>query len=231
MKAWAETYRDGILGKERIVVDYAMARPSASTRQDDFVGRMLWALSHESGLPAKRFADFDPVPPLEWLEAFSEDRYRHGDLDRFGVPPRAEVDDKLRFSLIRRPAPYTRAPWMMLVSGGASDSQWDDVMFHLARWLVRHLERPGVDHLAGSARRPVARPLVGLIEHELDRFARLEREGKTAELDDIRAQCSECHPAAADAHAVAPAADRPGEIALARSWISIAGRIGLSAMV
>jgi hypothetical protein len=80
LKAWAETYRDGILGKERIVVDYAIARPSASTRQDDFVGRMLWALSHESGLPAKRFADFDPVPPLDWLEALSANRYRHGDL-------------------------------------------------------------------------------------------------------------------------------------------------------
>ena len=75
LKVWAETYRDGILGKERIVVDYALARPSASTRQDDFVGRMLWALSHESGLPAKRFAEFNPVPALEWLEAFSEERY------------------------------------------------------------------------------------------------------------------------------------------------------------
>ena len=40
LRAWAETYRDGILGKERIVVEYAMARPSASTRQDDFVSRM-----------------------------------------------------------------------------------------------------------------------------------------------------------------------------------------------
>jgi hypothetical protein len=40
LKAWAETYRDGILGKERIVVEHALTRPSASTRQDDFVGRM-----------------------------------------------------------------------------------------------------------------------------------------------------------------------------------------------
>jgi hypothetical protein len=106
LKAWAETYRDGVLGKERIIVDYALARPSGSTRQDDFVGRMLWALSHESGLPAKRFADFNPAPALEWLEAFSEERYLHGDLNRFGVPPRADMDEKLRFSLIRRPAPY-----------------------------------------------------------------------------------------------------------------------------
>ena len=32
-----------------------MARPLASTEQDDFVGRLLWALSDPQGLPAKRF--------------------------------------------------------------------------------------------------------------------------------------------------------------------------------
>lgn len=63
LKAWSETYRDGILGKERIVMDYALTRPSESTQQDDFVGRMLWAISDDSGLPAKRFADFEPAPP------------------------------------------------------------------------------------------------------------------------------------------------------------------------
>jgi hypothetical protein len=31
LRAWAKTYRDGINGKESIVVDYALARPSAST--------------------------------------------------------------------------------------------------------------------------------------------------------------------------------------------------------
>jgi hypothetical protein len=49
LQAWAETYRDGVTGKERIVVAHALARPSASTRQDDFVGRMLWALSDRPG--------------------------------------------------------------------------------------------------------------------------------------------------------------------------------------
>ncbi|WP_294059898.1 SIR2 family protein, partial [Thiolapillus sp.] len=73
LHTWADTYRDGVLGKERIVVSHALARPSASTQQDDFVGRMLWALSDKSGLPAKRFADFNPVPSLDWLlEAFSD---------------------------------------------------------------------------------------------------------------------------------------------------------------
>ncbi|ADE17037.1 conserved hypothetical protein (plasmid) [Nitrosococcus halophilus Nc 4] len=194
LKAWAETYRDGILGKERIVVDYAMAHPSASTRQDDFVGRMLWALSHESGLPAKRFADFDPVPPLDWLEPFSEKCYRHGDLARFGVPPHAEVDDKLCFSLVCRPAPHTRTPWMMLVSGGPMDSQWDDRMRHLARWLVQHLDNPDLILWLAQHGGLLHDQLVRLIEDKLDTFARLEREGNTDELARIRAQSLDAIP-------------------------------------
>jgi hypothetical protein len=186
LKVWAETYRDGTLGKERIVVDYALARPSASTRQDDFVGRMLWALSDESGLPAKRFADFNPAPALDWLEAFSEERYRHGDLNRFGVLPRAEVDEKLRFSLIRRPAPYQHAPWMALVFAGLGGSQWDDVIFHLARWLVRHLNDPALIIWLAQRGGQLHDRWALLIEQALDHLARLAREGKTTELDAIR---------------------------------------------
>ena len=194
LKAWTETYRDGILGKERIVVDYAMAKPSASTQQDDFVGRMLWALSHESGLPAKRFADFNPVPPLEWLEAITDDRYRHNDLDRFDVSSRQEIDKKLRFSLIRRPAPYTRSPWMSVVSGGALESQWDDVMFHMARWLLRHLNDPALVIWLAQRGGQLHDQWSRMIEHELDRFARLDREGKKAELDEIRANAPNAIP-------------------------------------
>lgn len=194
LKVWAEIYRDGILGKERIVVDYALARPSASTPQENFVGRMLWALSHESGLPAKRFAEFNPVPSLEWLTAFSEECFQHGDLIRFGVPPHATVDAKLKFSLIRRPASYTQTPWMELVIGWRGGGQWDNVMVHLARWLVRHLndpeliiwlaERGGHFHDGWSRR----------IEDELDRFERLEKEGKTKELEEIKANAPNAIP-------------------------------------
>ena len=78
---------------------------------------------------------------------------------RFGVQPRDGVDVKLRFSLIGGPAPYDRAPPMPLAAGGIAGSQWDDVMFHLARWLVRHLNDPKTNHLDRTARRPFARPL------------------------------------------------------------------------
>jgi hypothetical protein len=187
LHAWADTYRDGVQGKESIVVKHALAQPQDSTQQDNFVGRMLWALSDKSGLPAKRFADFNPVPPLDWLlEAFSDERFGHSDLARFRVPPHDEVDAKLRFSLIRRPTSYDRAPSMLLASGGITGSQWDDVMFHLARWLVRHLDDARLVIWIAQCGGQLHDRWPWLIEHELDRFASLERDGKTSELDDIR---------------------------------------------
>ncbi len=187
LHAWAKTYRDGVQGKEAIVVKHALARPQDSTRQDDFVGRMLWALSDKSGLPAKHFADFNPTPSLDWLlEPFAREWFKHSDLARFGVPPRDEVDARLRFSLIRRPAAYDRAPLMLLASGGVTGSQWDDVMFHLARWLVRHLDDPRLVIWIAERGGQLHDQWSRLIEDELDRFAALERDGKTSELAEIR---------------------------------------------
>ena len=187
LHAWAETYRDGVQGKEAIVVKHALTRPQESTQQDDFVGRMLWALSDKSGLPAKRFADFNPVPSLDWLlEPFAHEHFGYGDLSRFGVQPRDQVDNKLRFSLIRRPAAYDRAPQMLLASGGITGSQWDDVMSHLARWLVRHLDDPRLVIWLAERGGQLHDRWPSLIEDELDRFALLQREGKTFELAEIR---------------------------------------------
>lgn len=187
LHSWADTYRDGVQGKEAIVVKHALAHPQNSTRQDDFVGRMLWALSDKTGLPAKRFADFNPVPSLDWLlEPFAHERFGYGDLTRFGVPPHGTVDTKLRFSLVQRPAPYDLAPPMLLASGGITGSQWDSVMFELARWLVRHLDDPRLVIWIAERGGQLHDRWQWLIEKELDRLAALEREGKTSELNEIR---------------------------------------------
>lgn len=191
---WAKTYRDGVRGKERIVIECAMARPLGSTKQDDFVGRLLWALSDPCGLPAKRFAELDPVPTLEWLGPLSEDRYHHTDLGRFGVPPKAAIDDKLAFSLTCRPSPYPLAPLMTLVSPGHRSARWDEVMRQLARWLIRHLDNP--DLLLWLVKRGgrLHDDLVWWIEHRLGELAKLERDGNTAELANIRANAPDAIP-------------------------------------
>lgn len=143
LRAWAETYRDGTRGKEAIIARHANARPIGSTRQDDFVGRVLWAISDATGLPAKHFADFNPLPSLDWLSAFSQDRFRHRDLIRFGVRVNDIENPKLTYSLIERPAPYTHSPWMRLTWWSDwSRSNWDAVMTQIGRWLARHLANP-----------------------------------------------------------------------------------------
>lgn len=194
LRAWAETYRDGVRGKERIVVECAIARPLASTKQDYFVPRMLWALSDRSGLPARRFAELDPVPSLDWLEPLSEDRYGHADLDRFGVPPKTPADDKLAFSLTCRPSPYPLAPMMCLVDAGARDSRWDEVMWQLARWLIRHLDDPVLLLWLVKRGGQLHDSLIWWIERRLDELATLEREGKTAESTRIRANAPNAIP-------------------------------------
>src|SRR5262249_35489637 len=194
LRAWAETYRDGVSGKERIVIECALARPLASTKQDDFVGRLLWALSDPCGLPAKRFADLDPVPSLDWLEPLSEERYRQADLSRFGVPPKPILDDKLAFSISRRPSPYELAPLMTVVDVGARHSRWDDVMQQLARWLTRHLNDPALLLWVVKRGGQLHPDLVWQIEHRLDELARFERDGSTAQLPGIRANAPHAIP-------------------------------------
>lgn len=71
LHVWAEHYRDGLQAKETIISLYAPLLPDKGTEEDDFVGRVLWALSDPSGVPAEQFARLDPPPLLEWLlEAF-----------------------------------------------------------------------------------------------------------------------------------------------------------------
>lgn len=187
LKEWADTYRDGVRGKERIVVEHAMARPLASTRQDDFVGRMLWALADPSGMPAKRFAEFDPAPSLDWLDALCDERYGHADLGRFGVQSQQAPDDKLAFSLTRRPAPHTHAPRMSVVDEGATGSQWDPVMSYLARWLTRHLDDPALVWWLAERGGQLHGQFAGLLDHRLDELSRIEREGTEDELQRLRA--------------------------------------------
>ena len=138
---WAEVYRSGSLGKEAIVAQYAPNAPSQSTSSDDYVGRVLWALSDSSGLPAKRFAELDPAPPIEWLDVLDERRFSSGDLGRFSLSA-ADFDSELTFSLLRRPCSGKAGQWVSIVNRGAAAATLDAPMEQLARWLLRHVNNP-----------------------------------------------------------------------------------------
>lgn len=73
---------------------------------------------------------------------------------------------------------------MSLVSGCVSASKWDDVMSHIARWLVRYLGDPRLIIWIAERGGQYDRWMF-LIESELNRLAALMRERKTSELDEI----------------------------------------------
>ncbi len=194
LRVWAQMYRDGVRGKEHIVTEYAMALPDTAASDDDFVSRMLWALSDPTGLPARRFADFEPVPSLDWLEPLTDNRFGQADLSRFDVPPKEKVDGRLRFNLLRRPAPYDLAPQMALADSVAPRSRCDKVMWELSRWLVRHLNNPdlvlwvikqgGILHYQMAER--IARRLIEIFD--------LEVAGNDTDLERIRASAHDAIP-------------------------------------
>lgn len=140
LREWARAYRDGVHAKVSIVAQSAATRPTKSTSSDYFIGRMLWALSDKTGIPAKQFAEFDPLPSIEWLEFLEEPRFGHADLLRFGVTPERAKESSLKFSLLRRPSSYLRSPWMSLVE--PEFGRLDGVLRNLSSWLSRHADDP-----------------------------------------------------------------------------------------
>lgn len=194
MWEWAKKYRDGVRGKEKIVVECAMARPLESTRQDDFVGRLLWALSDREGLPARQFSELDPVPSLDWLEPLSEERYQNGDLSRFGVPPNDAEEGRITFSLTRRPTPYTLSPWMSVADHGTHPSRWDEVMRYLAHWLARHLNDPDLILWLVKWGGQLHPDLIMLFDRRLNELADLERKQNEKALSEIRSNAPNAVP-------------------------------------
>ena len=194
LQAWSETYRDGVLGKEQIVTKCAKMLPSKSTKEDDFVSRVLWALSDPCGLPAKRFAELDPVPSLDWLEPLCEKRFNRTDLDRFGISTKAGFDDGYTFSLFQRPSPSNLAPNMALVNTGTQNSKWDKVMRQLAPWLTRHLNDPDLLLRMASLGGSLHHNLVNKIEYRLNELSKFEQDVNTSELKRIRSNAPNAIP-------------------------------------
>ena len=191
LRQWASIYQLGITGKESLVANHAITKPTVRTKQDDFVGRMLWALSDPSGLPAKRFADFDPVPSIRWLDAFSNRRYTQDHLPQYGVEPN---DKELSFSLIERPTPYTLSSWMRLSDHGESAVDWDPVMTELARWLLRHLDDPYLLLWLAEQGGRLHPKFKRMIDSRLNQLNKYEKEGNTAELERIRSSAPRAIP-------------------------------------
>ena len=144
LNEWAGIYRDGIMGKQAIIMREASLAPSPR-REDGHVDRVLWALMDPTGQSAKTFAELDPAPPIAWLEIFMERRFSETDLEKLGVASSSTQTYQKPFSLLDRPTSQNQSNPVSLVTpleGNLGFGHIDEMMSHLARWIIRHLEKP-----------------------------------------------------------------------------------------
>jgi hypothetical protein len=141
LTSWSETYRDGLSGKEQIVITTAFSNPSGSDLHNDYARKLAWALSDRTGYPAKRFSKLNPAPPLEWLNVLAAIELKKEDLSRFEIFDNS-FDEELKFNLFNRPAKSSLNPNMSLSRNQFFETKWDNVMLHLGNWLARHLNNP-----------------------------------------------------------------------------------------
>jgi hypothetical protein len=150
LEKWSSLYRDGIEGKERYVTSCAHLMPVSSTREDNFIGRMLWALFDESGIPAKSFAQIEPPAPLEWfLDVISKSNNQIlSELSNVGFESLSNFNTSL-------------------FNNSNYGTVWGDIEESLSSWLVKHLGDPRlISWTINNGHRPVRR-LSLLIEEEL----------------------------------------------------------------
>ncbi len=175
LQYWSKAYRGGVKVKECIVAEYAERCPLESTKEDDFVSRMIWALSDPSGLPAKRFAEPDLAPSLNWLTPMSKELCRQTGLGSFGAPTKEDFGGGGTSSLLNKPSP----------------SKWNQVIRQLAPWLTRHLNNPTLLLWMAEHDYLLHHILANPIESQLKKLSRLKLDGNATGLKSICSTATE----------------------------------------
>ena len=176
LEKWASLWREGALGRRGVVEECAHRDPQTSTEKDDFVGRMVWALSDPTGQAAKTFAESQTEFPESWFEELVKRRVPAGQW--LGVPiPKPEMkDDVARFSLFEHPM-WTRdsAPGLVSFYSMTASEYWDPIIRELAVWFFQHLDNERFFIWAATQRHPPSKQFLLALQEALDRTQELER--------------------------------------------------------
>lgn len=187
---WATIYRHRIHGKQEIIRKYghtALSKPAGDPERELQIQQVLWALKDPSGLPAKVFADMEPVLPFNWLMELDEMRYGTNDLQLFQVPRDGFEENQKWFSMLRRPASSCRSPIESPVYHADSfGNKSDKISFQLFKWLVRHAHEPELVLWMAEQGGQLHRSFARLIQKEIGSQLHPGKGAGESRLSDIR---------------------------------------------
>lgn len=138
---WSNLVRDGLFDGEAVVAQLATKVPRLSASDDD-ISQMLWALAEPEGKAAHRLAQFNPLPPWEWVEVVMNASLCEEALKRLEIAEQRFSDGYVSripfYSLFRRPMIGTSwwcSPFQVSVTK-------DRLLLELEDWLARYLDDP-----------------------------------------------------------------------------------------
>ena len=175
-----------------IIAQHASTTPVTPSRHDFIVGRVLWAMTDSSA--AEHFASLNPPPPLGWLGPLFEKQFGRDDLSVFGIAADNATDKNLKFSFLSRPTPYSISSFICIADTGVHWDKWDEIIYHLTRWLIRHLNNPELIFWISENGGRLHERFIFLVECEITRIEQLESQEKQSELNEIRLQSPQAVP-------------------------------------
>jgi len=176
MEKWASLWREGSLGRRGVVEECAHRDPQTSTDKDDFVGRMVWALSDPTGQAAKTFAESQTEYPERWFEELVKRRVPAGKWLGVPTPEPEKKGEVARFSLFEHPL-WTRdsAPGLVSFYSITASDYWDPIIRELAVWYFQHLDNERFFIWAATQSYPPNKQFLLALQEALDRTQELER--------------------------------------------------------
>lgn len=140
LKEWCNSIRIGDDARTKIVTDCVWRDPGRVSPDDDFVGRMLWALDDPTGEAAKAFSDAELAYPFEWLQELSRLRFNGRHKSVLPFPEDRSLSSENRYSFLFRPilSPNGENGFLSMVSEH-SDICSDPASPSLTTWFCKHL--------------------------------------------------------------------------------------------
>ena len=205
LEKWASLWREGSLGRRGVVEECAHRDPRTSTEKDDFVGRMVWALSDPTGQAAKTFAESQAEYPESWFEELVKRRAPAGKWLGVPTPEPEKKGDVAQFSLFEHPL-WTRdsAPGLVSFYSTTASEYWDPIIRELAVWFFQHLDNERFFIWTATQRHPPNKQFLLDLQKTLDRTRELERANNEKARNDYLAIRPQVPPAFNVARGVAP---------------------------
>lgn len=150
IKEWAKIYSNGVEGKNLVIQQNANIVPTKSNDKNDFIGRVVWALTDPKAKTAETFAKLKEPPHYKWLSVLESYEIPLDEYEKYGINLSDERKNELarykRHTPINTPInrieSYPYVPKTSLFEHITKSTSIDPLIYNIGIWLCHYLGNP-----------------------------------------------------------------------------------------